>query len=656
MTGTLLQAHEGRAYPLRVPIRVVTETGEEEHWIWSASKESPFRFETKAPPKKVAVDPDHEVFRKIPTNRVAPCFSAVLNAPQRVGFGDEKVLAGFGLANPGIPQENAAHFYLGLEGEQLAHIQAEAVRQDGSLRLEEGKFSLKGQTYDSPADGLLFSYRRRNGSFATFFHGNAPEAFGRVSYLPYYASEGWVVFKNGRPAARGAHPGDPRTRATVGRAHRRPPSTLLDDILWLTETKHGGRAPGTRSAHELANELRGRIVKAGLRYVPWPPFPVRRANLVGPRLLTILDGEEKIRLPDSFYPMHAGASVAEPVVFNRVVEHPADDVREALVLLPEDAASDVAARYAKSGARVVAVVSSDESFTKRGREAAWPGAVPPALAQKVRARRGSLSAIAAKEIASSGGPRLDVPLIYLAPKAAAELKRRNKGGVIECRTSWTHYTTSNIVATLGARRGMRKSVLVSAHWDGVGKIGGRVAEGASDNAAGVAVLLWVAEQLKRNEASLKRPVVFALFGAEELGLLGSRQFVQGLKSPKVPIPVPLVAINIDGIGSAPKRDIFLIGRSLVPALFKRFETARAKTNLELGRDIDKFAYREGSDHWPLHEAGIPAVTVYCADYRAMNTLLDSSELVDMELVRETARLVYRMVRELATAESLDELK
>ena len=50
------------------------------------------------------------------------------------------------------------------------------------------------------------------------------------------------------------------------------------------------------------------------------------------------------------------------------------------------------------------------------------------------------------------------------------------------------------------------------------------------------------------------------------------------------------------------------------------------------------------------------MTIYCADYRAMNTLLDSSELVDMELVRETARLVYRMVRELATAESLDDLE
>ena len=239
---------------------------------------------------------------------------------------------------------------------------------------------------------------------------------------------------------------------------------------------------------------------------------------------------------------------------------------------------------------------------------------------------------------------------------AAELERRAKGGVIECGTSWAHYSTSNIVGTLGAGKGKGRSILVSAHWDGVGKIGGRIAEGASDNAAGVAVLLWVAEQLKRNEPSLKRPVVFVLFGAEELGLLGSRQFARGLKNPKVPIAVPLAAINIDGIGSASKRDIFLIGRSLAPALFARFETARATTQLGLGRDIDKFAYREGSDHWPLHQAGIPAVTVYCADYRAMNTLLDSSELVDMELVRETARLVYRMVRELATAETLDDLK
>ena len=45
-------------------------------------------------------------------------------------------------------------------------------------------------------------------------------------------------------------------------------------------------------------------------------------------------------------------------------------------------------------------------------------------------------------------------------------------------------------------------------------------------AAGVAIVLWVAEQLKRDyeAGKLKRPVVVALFGAEELGLLGSTQF------------------------------------------------------------------------------------------------------------------------------------
>ena len=67
----------------------------------------------------------------------------------------------------------------------------------------------------------------------------------------------------------------------------------------------------------------------------------------------------------------------------------------------------------------------------------------------------------------------------------------------------------------------------------------------------------------------------------------------------------------------------------------------------LARDIDKFAFREGSDHWPLHEAGIPAVTVFSANYRAMNGPLDTVDKVDVGTLRNVAHAVYRMVRRLA---------
>ena len=61
----------------------------------------------------------------------------------------------------------------------------------------------------------------------------------------------------------------------------------------------------------------------------------------------------------------------------------------------------------------------------------------------------------------------------------------------------------------------------------------------------------------------------------------------------------------------------------------------------------------GSDHWPLHEAGISAVTVHSADYRSMNTLRDTVDRIDRDVLQRIAQCVYRMVRDLASAETLE---
>ncbi|MHC4819219.1 MAG: M28 family peptidase, partial [Planctomycetota bacterium] len=70
--------------------------------------------------------------------------------------------------------------------------------------------------------------------------------------------------------------------------------------------------------------------------------------------------------------------------------------------------------------------------------------------------------------------------------------------------------------------------------------------------------------------------------------------------------------------------------------------------LELGRDVDRSVYAGSSDHWPLHLAGIPAVTIFGADPRAMDGPLDTVDLVDVDTMRRVARVVYRMVRDLAS--------
>ena len=180
-------------------------------------------------------------------------------------------------------------------------------------------------------------------------------------------------------------------------------------------------------------------------------------------------------------------------------------------------------------------------------------------------------------------------------------------------------------------------------------IGDRPSQGAADNAAGVAVVLWVASQLKADADAgrLSVPVVVALFGAEESGLVGSRQFAAALTHAKCPIAKPLKMINVDAIGGGKDRTIYVIGRSHHAELFDALSPHLEKRGFKIGRDIDKFAFPLGSDHWPLHQAGVPAVTLFGTNYRTMNTLADTRERVDVSYLRDAARAVYRTIREMA---------
>ena len=76
--------------------------------------------------------------------------------------------------------------------------------------------------------------------------------------------------------------------------------------------------------------------------------------------------------------------------------------------------------------------------------------------------------------------------------------------------------------------------------------------------------------------------------------------------------------------------------------------ARKRSGLEVGHDVDEPFYAGSSDHWPLHQAGIPAVTIFGADPRARDGPLDTVDLVDVETMRRVASAVYHMVRDLAS--------
>ncbi|MHC4548978.1 MAG: M28 family peptidase [Planctomycetota bacterium] len=652
VTGTIRQTQAGPAYPLRVPVRVSTGAGVESHIVASASKETAFSIETQSPPRKLALDPDHHLFRRIPRDRVAPCLALVLTAPQRVGYGDPELLARLKVEQAqGEPPADAALLAIGLPREIRQTLVRGARRRDASLAIEPGRFAFRGQVYDRPDDAILFSFRLPEAPPVTFFHGNGEAARAPMRHLPDHALDSWVVFRAGRAVARGTFAADRAARAEITRAREGAAESLVRDLLFLTDAVHDGRQAGTVSAYKLANRLRGRLHAAGLEVLTWPAVPVPQGRVEGPRAVIVLDGEQRVTLPGSFFPFHLSGSPRMAPVFRRVVEHPADQVAEALVLLPEDAPHDLARRYADRGAAAVAVVARDEAFTARGREAVWPGAMPPSLRERYPPERTNLAVVVSGLLARAPGPPLAIPYLYLHPGAAAVLRRRRAGGVLEYRLRRGDQQTSNVIGVLGNAK--ERGVLLSAHWDGVGRIGGRPVQGASDNAAGVAVVLWVAERLKRDAGKLRRPVIVALYGGTETGLAGSRQLVRALRSPGCPLAKPLAAVNVDGVGSFGRDQVYLIGRAHHPELLAAFRTARRGSGLVLGRDRDRFAPAGSSfDHWPLHQVGVPAVTLFSAHRGAVRGPLDTVDLVDVEMMRRVAKVVYRMVRDLASGDPL----
>ncbi|MGB7434120.1 MAG: M28 family metallopeptidase, partial [Candidatus Acidiferrum sp.] len=89
-------------------------------------------------------------------------------------------------------------------------------------------------------------------------------------------------------------------------------------------------------------------------------------------------------------------------------------------------------------------------------------------------------------------------------------------------------------------------IVLSAHIDHIGigapVNGDRIYNGAMDNAAGSAVVMDVAAQLKAHPEQLKRSVLFLLVTGEEKGLLGSKYFAG---RPTVPLQSIVADINID---------------------------------------------------------------------------------------------------------------
>ena len=202
-------------------------------------------------------------------------------------------------------------------------------------------------------------------------------------------------------------------------------------------------------------------------------------------------------------------------------------------------------------------------------------------------------------------------------------------------------------------------VIVTAHYDHIGKDGDEVYNGADDDGSGTVALLEMAQafaQARKEGHGPRRSLLFMPVSGEEKGLLGSEYYSD---HPVFPLESTVVDLNIDMIGrtDSAHRDskpyVYVIGSDRLSSDLHRIneEANTAYVGLELdytfngANDPNRFYYR--SDHYNFARKGVPVIFYFSGVHADYHQPTDEVDRIRFDLLEQRTRLVFATAWELA---------
>ncbi|MDP5229660.1 MAG: M20/M25/M40 family metallo-hydrolase [Cellulophaga sp.] len=196
----------------------------------------------------------------------------------------------------------------------------------------------------------------------------------------------------------------------------------------------------------------------------------------------------------------------------------------------------------------------------------------------------------------------------------------------------------NVVGVLEGNDAKLKNevVIVGAHYDHIGLIspegGDAIANGANDNASGTTTVLEMARYFASTKSN-KRTIIFALFTAEEKGLLGSKDLAQRLKEDDIDL---YTMLNFEMVGVALQdKDYFMYvtgyENSNMAEVANDYSGEKLIGFLESAKKMNLF---KRSDNYAFHIAfNVPSQTFCTFDFTNFDhyhKVGDEPELMDFE--------------------------
>jgi aminopeptidase YwaD len=187
-----------------------------------------------------------------------------------------------------------------------------------------------------------------------------------------------------------------------------------------------------------------------------------------------------------------------------------------------------------------------------------------------------------------------------------------------------------VIGVLPGRR--PGAVVVGAHFDSVA--GG---PGANDNASGTATMLEVARFFAQRD-DYPDTLYFVAFGAEELGLRGSRHFVESL--PQSVRQELRAMLNLDMVGVGDEQR--LVGATELVEIARDVAEAMGIPNYVAGGSSSA-----SSDHESFQRVGLPALLIHRRHDPNYHTPRDLAEYVDPTYLALAGQLAINVLERLA---------
>ena len=197
-----------------------------------------------------------------------------------------------------------------------------------------------------------------------------------------------------------------------------------------------------------------------------------------------------------------------------------------------------------------------------------------------------------------------------------------------------------------------ENILIGAHYDhlGLGYFGtldssaeGQIHHGADDNASGTSVLLRLAEQLVRVNPKPHRTVIFAAFSGEELGLLGSRHYVD---HPTMPLASTRVMLNMDMVGRLRENRLTVFGTRSGNELSDIVQEQARR----LGLEVTESDGVGRSDHMSFYNRKIPVLHFFTGTHADYHRPSDTWDKVNVEGMNKVADLILAIAEQLANTQ------